>query len=101
MGPAAVAGDGDPPGEAAAVIFWLRNEGAGVPPGRDRVRARARARARGVRVRCFVVTGGHTWVLYGSVAKGGGRGVRLRLRKEELGLGLGRGGGGSVLVATA
>ena len=22
-----------------------------------------------VRVRCFVVTGGHTWVLYGSVRK--------------------------------
>ena len=27
-----------------------------------------------VRVRCFVVTGGHKWVLYGSVAERGGRG---------------------------
>ena len=27
-----------------------------------------------VRVRCFVAIGGHTWVLYGSVAEGGGRG---------------------------
>ena len=27
-----------------------------------------------VRVRCFIVTRGHKWVLYGSVAEGGGRG---------------------------
>ena len=32
-----------------------------------------------VRVRCFVVTGGHKCVLYGSVAEGGGRGSASRL----------------------
>ena len=30
-------------------------------------------RGRG-RVRCFIVTGGHKWVLYGSIAEGVGRG---------------------------
>ena len=38
-----------------------------------RVGVRIRVRV-GVRVRCFAVTGGHKWVLYGSVVEGGGGG---------------------------
>ena len=40
-------------------------------PGVKRVRVSVSV---GVRVRCFVVFGGHKWVLYSSVAEGGVRG---------------------------
>ena len=54
----------------------------------ETVRIRVRCFGVGVRVRvrvgCFVVTGGHKWVLYGRVAKGGGRGSASGLWLEGM-----------------